>query len=97
MITHAGARPTLFSFTLEIEMSSHDRITLTGGSGVRLSLPRSQPFEPAKADIHVRVSICLDITLNVSCIFDLERRNYGMTCFVFVYNRLTDADADRRW
>jgi hypothetical protein len=48
----------------------------------------------AKPDIHVHVykSICPRVIFYVSCIFDLKRRNYSMTCFMFVYTRLRDTD-----
>ncbi len=51
---------------------------------------------PAKPDIHVYVykSICPHIRFDVSCIFDLKRRNYRMTCFMFIDNRLRDTDVN---
>ncbi len=42
--------------------------------------------------MYVYKSICPHIIFYVSYIFDLKRRNYSMTCFMFVYNRLRDTD-----
>ncbi len=103
-------RSFFFSFTLEIEMSIHDRITLAKGSGTFLFYSSKKKNTElawnkekcnninnlllAKPDIHVYVykSICPYIIFYVSCIFDLKRRNYSMTCFMFIDNRLRNTD-----